>query len=87
MITDNYRYALVAVYFVSAGLGMAAAYGGIELGLVISESNNWWEMRRSEFLKWSIDSIRLIRDRSENYKKEYQVSEEGRTTIYMKKWH
>ena len=41
MITDNYRYAMVGVYSAGAGLGMAAAYGGIELLLVVSESNNW----------------------------------------------
>jgi len=41
MITDNYRYAMVGVYCTGAGLGMAAAYGGIELLLVVSESNNW----------------------------------------------
>ena len=41
MITDYYRYAMVAVYFACAGLGMAASYGGVELLIVVSESNNW----------------------------------------------
>ena len=41
MITDNWRYAMVIVYMTFAGLGMAASYGGIELFMVISESNNW----------------------------------------------